>query len=113
MQQNHFNRRIGSDPSSGLSCPDTIRVAEAYGIACTRLTSQHELNTSLPIILEEKRPFLCEIMMPPDQPLIPRLSSVKTKDGALTAMPLEDLSPILERDEFHENMIIPTIPWPS
>jgi acetolactate synthase-1/2/3 large subunit len=37
MQQNHFGRYVGSERSSGLSCPDILKVAAAYGIAADRV----------------------------------------------------------------------------
>jgi acetolactate synthase-1/2/3 large subunit len=44
-----------------------------------------------------------------NQPLIPRLSSMKKPDGTIISKPIEDLYPFLSREEFLENMIIPPI----
>jgi acetolactate synthase-1/2/3 large subunit len=44
--------------------------------------------------------------MPEDQPLIPRVSSLKKPDGTIISKPLEDLFPFLDRKEFSENMCI-------
>lgn len=106
MQQNHFGRYIGSDPDSGYSCPDIIKVAAAYGIKAERVQNQDELHSRIDQILGEPGPFVCEIMMPEDQPLIPRVSSLKKPDGTIVSKPLEDLYPFLDRKEFSENMII-------
>ncbi len=65
-----------------------------------------ELNAKIESILSEPGPFICEVMMPEDQPLIPRVSSLKRPDGSIMAKPLEDMYPFLPRDEFLENMII-------
>tara|TARA_B100000676_G_C17664789_1_gene623285 strand:- start:525 stop:650 length:126 start_codon:yes stop_codon:yes gene_type:complete len=35
-----------------------------------------------------------------NQPLIPRVSSLKKPDGSITPKPLEDLFPFLSREEF-------------
>jgi len=106
MQQNHFGRYVGSDPDSGYSCPDIIKVATAYGIKAERVRNQEELHSRIEQILAEPGPFVCEIMMPEDQPLIPRVSSLKKPDGTIVSKPMEDLYPFLDRKEFSGNMII-------
>jgi len=106
MQQNHFGRYIGSDPSSGLSCPDIIKLAEAYGIASERIEDQPTLDARLDAVLAQEGPYICEIMMPAEQALIPRVSSLKLPDGRIISKPMEDLFPFLDRDEFKENMIV-------
>lgn len=106
MQQNHFGRYVGSDPSSGVSCPDIIKVGTAYGIRTERISNNNELHARIDDVLAEPGPFICEIMMPEDQQLIPRVSSLKKPDGTITAKPLEDLYPFLSREEFTENMIV-------
>ncbi len=106
MQQNHFGRYIGSDPSSGLSCPDIIKLARAYGIAAERIGDQSTLDRRLDDVLAQRGPYICEIMMPPEQALIPRVSSLKLPDGRIISKPMEDLYPFLDRDEFKENMIV-------
>lgn len=106
MQQNHFNRYVGSEVSSGVSCPDLQKIAAAYGIPSSVINNTGELHTNLDEILEQPGPYICEIMMPEDQPLIPRSSSLKKPDGSIVSKPLEDLYPFLEREEFRENMVI-------
>ncbi|MDD5194973.1 MAG: thiamine pyrophosphate-binding protein [Candidatus Omnitrophica bacterium] len=106
MQQNHFGRYVGSEPSSGLSFPDMLKVAQAYGIPSVRITNNKELLAKIDKILAHPGPFICEIMMPENQPLIPRVSSLKKPDGSIVSKPLEDLYPFLSRKEFFENMIV-------
>ena len=109
MQQNHFGRYVGSDSSSGVSCPDIIKVAKAYGIKSIRISNHDELRSKLDGIVAESGPFICEIAMPADQPLIPRVSSLKLPDGTIISKPLEDLYPFLPREEFLTNMIVDPI----
>jgi acetolactate synthase-1/2/3 large subunit len=106
MQQNHFGRYIGSDPSSGLSCPDVIKLADAYGIGAERIGDQATLDRRLDEVLAQEGPYICEIMMPAEQALIPRVSSLKLPDGRIISKPMEDLFPFLDRDEFAGNMIV-------
>jgi acetolactate synthase I/II/III large subunit len=109
MQQNHFGRYVGSDPGSGVICPDMIKVATAYGIPSLRINNQQELAAHLDSVLAHPGPFICEIMMPEDQPLIPRVSSLKKPDGTIISKPLEDLYPFLDREAFAANMIVPPV----
>ena len=66
-QQNHFGRFIGSDAESGVSCPDTMKLAKAYGIPALRIGSQQQLAEKIGDVLAHDGPFICEIMMPEDQ----------------------------------------------
>jgi acetolactate synthase-1/2/3 large subunit len=48
-------------------------------------------------------------MTPPEEQRAPRLSSAQRADGTMVSKPLEDLWPFLDRQEFRENMLIPTL----
>jgi acetolactate synthase-1/2/3 large subunit len=49
-------------------------------------------------------------MIDPDEQVAPRIKSVLRPDGRIVSKPLEDLSPLLDRKEFVENMIVPPLP---
>ena len=106
MQQNHFGRYVGAEKSSGLSCPDIIKVGQAYGIGTERINNHEELDAKINSVLEQKGPFICEIMMSDTQPLIPRVSSIKKPDGSIVSQPLENMFPFLDKREFEDNMIV-------
>jgi acetolactate synthase-1/2/3 large subunit len=106
MQQNHFGRYVGSEKSSGVTCPDMMDIAQAYKIPSMRISNHQELNDNLLDILNSTTPFICEIMMDDEQALIPRSSSMKQPDGSIVSKPLEDLYPFLDRREFKKNMLI-------
>ncbi len=91
---------------SGLGCPDIVKVARAYGIDAYLMRDQSWTDSMLDAILRRRGPAVCEVLMAPDQPLIPRVSSLKRPDGSIIAKPLEDMYPFLDRDEFKENMIV-------
>ena len=44
--------------------------------------------------------------MPHSQESFPRNSTYKKEDGSFISLPMEDLLPLLDRDEFNENMKI-------
>ena len=45
-------------------------------------------------------PQLCEIVLDPEQPFSPRVSSKRLPDGRMVTAPLEDMFPFLPREEF-------------
>ena len=105
-QQNHFGRFVGAEKSSGVTCPDIIKIAKAYGIPTIKIANSDELNEKIDSVLSTSGPIVCEIIMEENQPLIPRVSSLKKPDGTIISKPIEDLYPFLSREEFLENMIV-------
>jgi acetolactate synthase I/II/III large subunit len=105
-QQNHFGRFVGAEQSSGVTCPDIIKIATAYGLPTVRIANSEELIAKIDSVLQSSGPVVCEIIMGENQPLIPRVSSLKKPDGTIVSKPIEDLYPFLSREEFLENMIV-------
>jgi acetolactate synthase I/II/III large subunit len=109
-QNGYFNGNlVGCDPSSGLTLPDLGRIAAAFGIRFQRIIKGDDLSSKIRGALEFRGPMICEVVVIPDEPRQPRLSSMRREDGSMVSKPLEDLFPFLDRDEFHANMLIPTI----
>lgn len=112
--QNGFlkSNYVGSSLGGGLSQPDYLKVAAAYGIKSVRVNNHHELLEKIRWTLNEAGPALCEIMISPKQELIPRMGFDINPDGTGTARPLEDMAPYLDRKEFLENMIVKPLTKP-
>ena len=109
-QKNYFDERyIGEGPRSGVSIPDTLKIAEAYGIASARVKDLAELDQAIKKALDHDGPYILEVITPPEQPIIPTVSSRVNADGSMSSRPLEDMAPFLEREEYLSNMIIPAI----
>jgi acetolactate synthase-1/2/3 large subunit len=108
-QGNYFKLLVGADATSGLTLPDWINVAHAYGIPARRVSSPGELPEALGNTLERRGPAICEVMVIPDEPRQPRVASVIRPDGSMASRPLEDLFPFLDREELKRNMLIPLI----
>jgi acetolactate synthase-1/2/3 large subunit len=101
-----FNgRRAGVDSSSGVSCPNFSSLAGAFGIASFQIRTWEEFDEVLPKIQEYSGAVICEVFMHPHQLFVPKLSLVIKKDGSLISPPLEDLSPLLSREELKRNML--------
>ncbi len=102
----HF---VGCGAGSGISCPDALRIAEAYGFKGTRIENQASLSERIADILSAEGPVLCEVMLDPDEKMEPKLSSEVKPDGRIVSKPLEDMYPFLDRDVFHKQMIVEVI----
>ena len=76
--QNHYGHRVGSE----FDFSNIEDVAEAMGVG-----EQVQI-----------------VHMDPMQALTPRIAGYKGADGAITSRPLEDMSPLLPRDELAEQM---------
>ncbi|QWR79005.1 thiamine pyrophosphate-binding protein [Candidatus Magnetomonas plexicatena] len=99
-------RLVCCDPSSGLTLPDTCKIAQAYGLSSIRISDQRNLKDEVANVLNTDGPVVCEVMVAPDLQTAPRLSSMAMPDGTMVSKPLEDLWPFLERDEFFDNMSV-------
>jgi acetolactate synthase-1/2/3 large subunit len=106
-QKSFFDGRImGSDRSSGISFPNMIEVAKAYGLKTARITCGNEMESVVKELKTADAPVLCEVVMSRDYIFSPKLSSEVKPDGRVVSKPLEDLYPFLDREEFARNMII-------
>lgn len=101
-----FNgRRAGVDGKSGVSCPDFSELGKAFGIPTFQIRTWEDFEKIIPQVQEIDGPVICEVFMHPHQPFVPKLSLSIQKDGTLISPPLEDLSPLLSRNELKSNML--------
>lgn len=106
-QKNYFNERyIGEGARSGVSIPDTLKVCEAYGLPAARVSDITELDAAIHKAIQHDGPYLLEIITPPEQPIIPTVSSRVNADGSMSSRPLEDMAPFLDREEYLSNLLI-------
>jgi len=109
-QRTYFEGRyVASNAASGLTLPDTRRVASAYGLATAEIRDHAGIKEQVRRVLEQKGPVVCEVFVSPKHTTAPRAASMQKKDGTMVSKPLEDLWPFLERKEFMENMLIPPL----
>lgn len=99
-------RLIGTDKTSGVSFPDTEKIANAYGIKYFKVSESKKLDETLENVLKHTGPVLCEVICIRDQEIVPNVSSYRKEDGTMVSKPLEDMYPFLDRAEFLSNMII-------
>lgn len=107
-QKNYFDGRLtGSSLDSGLTLPDFKAVGAAFNIAVCQIRNHDTIREQVRQVLRHDGPILCEVMVNPDQLTAPRVSSKKMPDGSMVSMPMEDMWPFLDREEFKANMFRP------
>jgi acetolactate synthase-1/2/3 large subunit len=107
-QRNYFEGNfVGVDPGSGLCMPDLMQLAKAFGIDGVRISERDQIRPTIQRVLEHDGPIICEVQLMFDEVLWPKSSALPQPDGSIISMPLEDMTPLLSRQELRENMLIP------
>jgi acetolactate synthase-1/2/3 large subunit len=110
MQNNYFKGHfVASEPSSGLTLPNVYNVAKAFGLQVYEINSHSELHEKVKLVLEQNGPVVCVVKTSPQEKTSPRATSMQKSDGTIVSRPMEDMEPLLDRDEFLRNMIIPAL----
>lgn len=105
-QKNFFGAFIGEGPSSGVSFPDPVRLAQAYGLPALRAEGAG-FRDAVAEALRGDGPVVVHVVLDPSQGMEPRPSSRQLPDGRIVSAPLHDLFPFLERAELLENLAGP------
>lgn len=98
------DRFIGESPESGLWCPNSVDIAQAYGIKSFRIESPDEIDEKIQEIIAYDGPVICDVVSLKWQTIAPRVMSRKAPDGTLISTDFSDMFPFLPRDEYEENM---------
>jgi len=103
-----FNKTgyVGTNKSSGLSCPDFTKLAAAFDIPAFQIRSWEDCDGVLERVQAINGPVICEVFMHPEQLFVPKLSVASTPQGALVSPPLEDLSPLLPIETLEKAMLV-------
>ena len=97
---------IGCDENTGLWLPNLLEVAKAFKIGTAEINDQHDLAAQVKRVLDMPGPVICDVKVLADEPREPRVTSVQRPDGSFVSKPLEDMAPLLDREEFKANMIV-------
>lgn len=103
-QNTFFKRLTGESPNSGVSFPDFVALATAFGIPAYLLDTA-DFETRISAVIEAPSPCLCHVVVDETQQFEPRMSSRQLEDGSIVTPPLEDMFPFLDRDELARNML--------
>ena len=98
FQELYLGKRFEAS-GKGVSNPNFRKISEAFNINYNILRNHRDLN-KLNRIISSKKPEFIEVILKPNQKIIPKLQF---------GNPIEDMSPLLPRKEFFENMEIKSI----
>lgn len=104
-QTNFFKNKFGVDYSSGLSFPDTEKIAHAYGLQYISARKNEDIAECIKKFIDCKEAIIFEVFCC-IQGRYPRLNAIKNDDGTFTNRPFEDMDPFLPREELAEEMIV-------
>lgn len=107
VQATYFGgRHVGTPPQGIVGTLDIVALGKAYGIVTDIIDVEESTGATLERLLNTEGPILCSIPVPETQQTLPRLSFKVTPDGRWLSRPLEDMTPLLKRDELKSNMLI-------
>ena len=97
MQDNSFEGNyFGANVESGVSSPDFTKIAKAYGIESSHLsTDLNEARKEIREIIKYKGSYVCEVSISPKQLMKPRVQSIKDADGKFKSGSIERMWPLL------------------
>ena len=104
-QTNFFKTKFGVDTTSGLSFPDTEKLANAYGIKYIGAKTNKDIEEHIDIFLNCNTAVILEVFCC-IQGRYPRLNAIKNDDGTFTNRPFEDMDPFMDREQFKKEMIV-------
>ena len=108
-QQELFRgRTIGTDDTNGVGCPNFKKISKAFNIKYKLIKRKKNLKNEINKILKEKKTIICEIIVDENQEYI-EIGYAKNTMGKIVRRPLEDQKPFLDRNIFHQQMIIKPI----
>ena len=104
-QTNFFKNKFGVDTTSGISFPDTEKIAYAYGIKYIAVRNNNDLEDKIKEFIDCKETIIFEVFCC-IQGRYPRLNAIKNDDGTFSNRPFEDMDPFMDRDELKNEMIV-------
>lgn len=96
FQELYLSKRFEAS-GKGVTNPNFKNISKAYGVNYTEIKNHSEINLKLERVLKSNKPEFINVYIKPDQKIEPKLQFGK---------PIEDLSPLLNRKEFKENMLV-------
>ncbi len=105
-QNGNFKGRLtGCTAESGLTLPDIGKVAESFEVKAFRIENEEDLAGQVREVLEYDGPAVCTVNADITQKILPKQTNYMREDGQMASRPLEDMSPLLDREELAGNML--------
>lgn len=99
-QNGNFQGHLtGCTRDSGLTLPDMTKVSESFGIKGMTIETEENLDRRVKEVLEYDGPVVCRVKTDIAQKVLPKQANYMKKDGQMASRPLEDMAPLLSREE--------------
>ena len=96
-------RLVGTDDRSGVGNPNFEKLAESLGINYMKVSLNEELPKAISKVFDDQAPWFVELMVSKEQQRF-RASSFVKPDGTIGSRPMEDMDPLLPREELERIM---------
>tara|TARA_B100001250_G_C19798594_1_gene789915 strand:+ start:194 stop:1969 length:1776 start_codon:yes stop_codon:yes gene_type:complete len=93
-------RIMGANEKSGLQFPNLKKIADAHKIKYIKISSEKKLNFKK--ILNDKNPYIVELLMDPDEEQLPKAINKRNKEGKTIPTDLEDMYPFIKEKNFNK-----------
>ncbi|KKS90457.1 MAG: Thiamine pyrophosphate protein central region [Microgenomates group bacterium GW2011_GWC1_43_11] len=98
-QKIFFNKRlIGEGPETGVSFPNTEKIAQAYGLKYFCIEFKKDLHKTIKRVLTCKGAVICDCILPYWQDHI-TVSSKELETGKIVSLPIDDMYPYLSDED--------------
>ncbi len=99
-QNGNFKGNLtGCTIESGLTLPDMKKIAEAFGIKGMHIENEENLQQQVAEVLNYDGPVVCTVNVDITQKIVPKQANYMKEDGQMASRPLEDMAPLLTREE--------------
>lgn len=99
--ENFFGKIVGATPDSGVSFPNFMKVARAFGIHSYTISSEKELEI-VEKLMSLKGPLLLNVIVDPAQNFSPRMKARLDENGKFIPQFLDDMFPFLDVSEIDQ-----------
>lgn len=105
-QNGNFKGRLtGCTRETGLGIPNILNIVQAFGIQTFILETEEKLAEQVTAVLEFDGPVICIVKVDIKQKILPRQTNYMRTDGQMASRPLEDMTPLLDREEYERNLL--------
>lgn len=104
-------RFVGVDAASGTAFPELRKISFAYNIEYRATSTLRELELVIQEIMSINGPVICDVKCWKEEVNPISKAQMRMGNGTRMAMPLEDMYPFIDRDEFEEEMMIEPVKW--
>lgn len=106
-QESYFGGRyIGSYTEKAYTSPDISKIGQSYNFQTYSIKNSEELIAGLKLCLRTEGPLICKVNIDKNQQITPRITFTVKPEGKWISKPLEDMYPLMERQELRKEMFI-------